>query len=149
MNILAMTGFLDSLIQDTLSCKISWKSLMELKGISEEYNKSLYYTLLENEFHSVIFFKSFYCLLPNSGYIYLINETSESGYDGSVISGLNIYIQKDCFSNIHQLNVELGQLYQLENAIISSRSKQDDEIQDFIDNYYKHLLSSPDSESHN
>lgn len=149
MNILAMTGFLDSLIQDTLSCKISWKSLTELKGVSEEHNKALYNTLLENEFHSVLFFKSFYCLLPSSGYVYLINETSESGYDGSIISGLNIYIQKDCSSKIHQLTVDLSQIYQLENAIISSRSTQDEEIQDFIDNYYKYLLSPSDFEPDN
>lgn len=138
MNVLATTGFVQSLINDTLSQKIYWESLMKLKEISAESNEALFYTLLEHEFHSILFLKSFYCLLPSSGYVYLVEESFESGYDGSVISGINIYIQKDASSKIYQLTVELSQLYQLQNAILSSNSEDDEAIQSFIDSYYNH-----------
>lgn len=137
MNILAMTGFVQSLTQDTLSAKVTWKSLNELKGISEEENSDLFYTLLENEFHSVLFFRSFFCLIPACGYVYFVEESHESGYDGTITSGPNIYIQKNFSSKIYRLTVDLALIYQLQNAISNSWSEQDDAIQDFINNYYK------------
>lgn len=136
MNVLAMTGFIQSLIQETIDGKITWKSLVHFQNIDESNNEALYYALIENEFHSIIFLRSFYCFLPSSGYVYVINETSESGYDGSVVSGVNIYIQKNASSPLHQLTVDLSLVYQLENAILSS-DLSEDEIQEFIDNYYK------------
>lgn len=137
MNILAMSTFVESLSRSTISSEIQWKSLNELAETTEENNKALFFTIFETEFHSVMFLKSFYCHAPASGYVYLIHERFESGYDGSVISGPNIYIQKDSLSKIHKLDVPLGLVYQLENAILSSRTESDDEIQSFIDNFYK------------
>lgn len=136
MNVLAMNGFVKSLAQETIANKIIWKSLNELNEINEESNRSLYFTLFQTEFHSIVFLKSFYSLVPSCGYVYLIHETFESGYDGSVVSGPNIYIQKDASSSIHQLIVDIGVVYQLENAILTARSETDNEIQSFIDNFY-------------
>ena len=136
MNTLAMSAFLESLTHDTLEKKIFWKSLYCLKDTSESSNTALYNALFENEFHSILFSKSFFCLLPSSGYVYLISETFESGYDNTVISGTNVYIQKDSSSQLHQLIVDLGIIYQLENAITNSLSENDEEIQQFIDSYY-------------
>lgn len=136
MNVLAMTGFLQSLTRDTLEKKIIWKSLTLLKDTTEGTNNALYNALFENEFHSILFLKSFYCFLPSSGYVYLINETFESDYDGSTISGINVYIQKDSSSQLHQLTVDLAVIYQLENAIISSFAEEDEAIQQFIDSYF-------------
>ncbi len=136
MNILAMSGFIQTLTDKTLSGDLSWDSLYELQETTEENNKFLSSTLFQDEFHTINFPKSFYCLNNSSGYVYLINETFESGYDGSVISGPNIYIQKDASSKVHKLTVELGQIYQLQNAILYSKEQDDKEIQNFIDNYY-------------
>ena len=136
MSIQATSAFLQSLTSDTLEKRIVWKSLNCLKGVSENSNKALYYALFENEFHSILFSKSFYCLLPSSGYVYLINETFESGYDGTITSGISVYIQKDSSSQLHQLIVDLSNIYQLENAITDSFIEEDEAIQQFIDSYY-------------
>lgn len=136
MNVLAMSGFMQTLTQKTLNNEIDWKSLMELKETTEGSNKALHYTIFETEFHSILFLKSFYCFIPTSGYVYLINETFESGYDGSVVSGINIYIQKNSSSNVHKLIIDPGQIYRLENAILNSRTEEDQEIQEFIDGFY-------------
>lgn len=136
MNILAMSGFIQTLTDKTLSGDLSWDSLYELQENTEENNKYLSSTLFQDEFHTIIFSNSFYCLNNSSGYVYLINEKFESGYDGSVISGPNIYIQKDASSRVYKLTVDLGQIYQLQNAILYSKEQDDKEIQDFIDNYY-------------
>lgn len=137
MNILAMSGFVQTLTDKTLSNEVSWKSLYDLQTTTKENNKFLFTTLFQDEFHTINFPNSFYCLNNSSGYVYLINETFESGYDGSVISGPNIYIQKDALSMVHKLTVELGQIYQLQNAILYSKEQDNEEIQDFIDNFYK------------
>ncbi|MDR2023993.1 MAG: hypothetical protein LBQ71_12320 [Hungatella sp.] len=136
MNALAMDGFVQALTQKTLNNEVDWKSLIELRETTEGSNRALYYTVFETEFHSVLFLKSFYCFLPSSGYVYLINETFESGYDGSVISGINIYIQKDASSKVYKLIVDQGQIYRLENAILDSRTNEDEEIQTFIDSFF-------------
>lgn len=136
MNILAMDGFTQSLIDDTLSGKVTWRGLVHLQGITEESNKALYYALMENEFHFILFLNSFYCFLPSSGYVYLINETTSGGFDDFKVSKTNIYIQKDPSSNIYELTIGLDRVYQLENAIRNTITKDDEEIQNFIDDYY-------------
>lgn len=136
MNILAMSGFIQTLTDKTLSGDLSWNRLNKLQETAEENNKYLSYTLFQDEFHTINFSNSFYCPNNSSGYVYLINEKFESGYDGSVISGPNIYIQKDASSRVCKLTVDLGQIYQLQNAILYSKEQDDKEIQDFIDNYY-------------
>lgn len=137
MNVLATTGFLQTLSEKTLSGDICWECLSDLQQITIEQNKSLYFAIMQNEYHRINIYNSFFCELPSSGFVYLIDESFESGKFNCSSSGLNVYIQKDFSAKMHKLNVALQFVYQLQNAILSVYSESDSEVQAFIDNFFK------------
>lgn len=132
MNVLAMTGFLQSLSQKTIDGEIKWSCISDLMTNSKEENHALS-NLLHHSIRHINIFNSYYCFLPNSGFVYFLEETVEKGI---VVSGLYVYIQKNLSSNIYRLDVSLEIIYQLRNAIQNSNHLKDQEIQSFIDNYF-------------
>lgn len=136
MNILPMVGFVQALSQQTVDGTLHWKCMNELRSVTKEENEDLYYLLFSDEYHHVNFFNSFYCLLQNSGYVYLVDETIESGRDNLTIAGPNIYIQEDFSSELIKLELDYDVIYQLQNAIVSSTADKERRIQQFIDNFF-------------
>lgn len=138
MNTAAIVNFLQSLSQKTIDGEIEWNYINELMAVSMEDNKSLYFALFQNEYHRIDTFNSFYAQLHTSGYIYILDETTEPGRDNSYVQHrLNVYIQKDLKAELIRLEVELAYIYQLQNAIKSSLFKKEKEIEDFIKDYFE------------
>lgn len=136
MNVTSMTGFLQSLTNKTLSGEIKWECLSELQHVSTDENESLHYALFQNEYHRVTIYNSFFCELPKSGFVYLIEETIDSGRFNYVATGPNVYVQKDFSSKMYKLTVDLSFVYQLQNAINATYSERNKAIQDFIDDFF-------------
>jgi len=124
--------FIEKLSTDTKENKISWESLLALKDITEEKNYHLFYTLFENEWHSVNYSESFFASV-DEGSIYLINESFESGKDGTITSGFNLYIQKNSSSQLIKINASRRVLYSLVNTI--NESVIESEKESFIKSY--------------
>lgn len=137
MNILAATGFVQTLSEKTISKDIRWEKLSDLQQITINQNEALYCALMQNEYHHVNIYNSFFCELPSSGFVYLIDESIDSGRFNYSSTGPNIYIQKDFSAKMYKLNIDLQFIYQLQNAILSVCSESDSEIQEFIDNFFK------------
>lgn len=132
MNAELISNFIERLIHETISGARTWYSLYP---VSEDKNRSLYYALFETEWHHVRPDRSF--MLPfEQGNIYLISETFESGRDGTVFDGLNLYVQPSTADELTLIMHDGVALYRLSNAILDTLNLPDvtvSFIQDFLD----------------
>jgi hypothetical protein len=79
-------------------------------------NPPLAMLLFVCEFHWVDFDSSY--MLPfENGFFFLINEQTESGRDGTVINGYNLYAQPNVGDEITLIAHDTHNLYRLKNAI--------------------------------
>lgn len=131
MNDKLIDDFVEQLIQETLSNARSWSPLFP---VEEGKNQPLFYALYETEFHHVRY-KQSYSLPFGEGAVFLISEVSESGRDGTVFDGLQLYVQP---SPKHELTLVVRDsvdLYRLSNAIADSLKLPEEAvafIQDFL-----------------
>lgn len=126
--------FVKKLINITLDNKIKWNMLDNLKSVSESENYSLYYTLFTNEYHKISYERSYYTSYKD-GNIYLIYEWSESGKDGSISEGYNLYTQFNKNEPVDPVFVDKSYLYQLSNAIKEDIKVKNNTQHDFIKSF--------------
>lgn len=126
--------FIKQLSKDTINNKIEWSYLYNLKNVSQDSNPSVFFLLFEDEFRHINFDDSFYAPLPN-GFIYILNETTESGRDGTVLTGYRIYLQQDEAEKISRISCEQSPIFQLINSINSYLIKEETDTENFIDDY--------------
>lgn len=109
------TEFVNKLIKDTLSDKLKWEYLTENMDFDGEHITNL---LSVCEFHTVHFWESYYCNLGN-GYVFLVGETNESGRDGTITEGYNLYLQISLERPLVSLMIDTVEVYRLKNAVES------------------------------
>lgn len=129
-------SFVNKLSNETVRGVIKWNCLTNLETVTQESNKELFYLLFQSSCHHIDFLSSYYAIL-DSGTVYLVNETFESGRDGTVTSGYNLYIQSDDSSKIDKLNCLQAYLYQIVNSIQVTLPKNENTISSFVSNYLK------------
>lgn len=127
-------AFINKLSKETINDKIYWNHLTNLQNISEDSNPAIFYFLFENEFHHINYSDSYYAII-GCGEVYIINETSESGRDGTITSGHQMYIHQEESINTHEVPCSQSDIYRLLNAITASLSKRENELESFIDSY--------------
>lgn len=113
MNTNLPTEFVNKLIKDTISDKLTWEALTDSMYIEGELVTNL---LSVCEFHTVHFWESYHCKLKN-GYVFLVSETNESGRDGSITEGYNLYLQISVERPLVSVMIDTVELYRLKNAI--------------------------------
>ena len=129
-----INAFIKQLSKDTLNNTIYWDYLSSLDTVSEESNPNVFLLLQQNEFRQIEFSNSYYGIVKN-GTIYLIYEKTESGYDGTRISGYKMYLQSEESGEISNLVCEQSSIYQLLNSIHLSLTKREKNAIQFIDDY--------------
>ena len=136
MDINLADKFIKSISKDTLNGKISWKRMIDLEKLSPNSNEELYMLMFQNEYHHVNLTDSFYAPITN-GTLYILDETSESGRDGTIISGHSAYIQEEDTYKIFQVECPQSRIYQLLNSINAYLGKNDMEADNFINLYFQ------------
>lgn len=124
-----VTDFVNDLIKKTLSEDIEWQSLNNVVAINGT-PIDLYFSL--DEFHTVNFFESYYC--ATKGMIFLISERTESGRDGKVSEGYNLYIRLDPMKPLSSVVFDTSELYRLKNAI-ELKSDLTKDVVDFMKSF--------------
>lgn len=127
-------AFINKLSKDTINDKIIWSRLTNLPNVLEESNPAIFYLLDECEFRHINYQDSYYSII-NNGEVYILNETNESGRDGTITSGYQMYIHQEESVNTHEVPCSQGDIYRLLNAIIANLSKRENELESFIDFY--------------
>lgn len=127
-------SFISKLSKETIDDTISWDHLSSIRNLTEESNSAIFYLLMENEFHHINYFASYYAIIGD-GEVYIINETNESGRDGTILSGYKMYIHQENSPNTYELPCSQGDIYRLINSITANLSKRETELESFIDNY--------------
>lgn len=125
--------FTQHLIEKTITRVATWKRLSPISEKDAKNNNSLYFTLFSNEFHKVRFESSF-SLDFEQGFIYLIDEVSISGKDGTAFDGLNLYVQPTQESDLTLVVHNNSELYRLKNAITNYETPPKEAI-DFITSF--------------
>lgn len=108
---------LEYIVQKTIAKEYNWEELSKLINITETENRDLYFTLFETEFHHIDYKESYFYKNVDLA-IYLIYEISESGMDGTISRGYNLYGQYE--EKFSRLNMSQGELFYLKNAILQS-----------------------------
>lgn len=127
-------AFINKLAKATINDKIYWNHLTNLQNIFKESNPAISYLLVECEFHHINYSDSYYAII-NNGEVYILYETNESGRDGTVVSGYQMYIHQEGSINTHEVPCSQSDIYRLLNAIIANLSKRENELEAFIDEY--------------
>lgn len=127
-------AFINKLSKETIDDKIYWNYLTSLQNISENSNPAIFYLLVECDFHHINHQDSYYAII-NNGEVYILNETNESGRDGTVTSGYQMYVHQEESINTHEVPCSQSDIYRLLNAITASLSKRENELESFIDSY--------------
>ena len=140
MNKCKITLFINKLSEDTLKNIISCNRITNYENLQPSSNTAIFYMLFQNEYRRIDYPSSFYAFVGN-GAVFVINEYSESGRDGSIISGYKIYLQDDFKNKVFPLSCPSSLIHQLLNSILSYLSVQEADAESFIDNY----LAKPSS----
>lgn len=130
--------FIEKVSVETVNGNYSWDDMTCFATIAEEPNSGLYYTIFENEWHKVDLSESFYSHIP-PGTVYIVQETSESGYDGTVTDGYHLYVQfENDTSRMIQLPAKQSSILQLLEAVgLCINDDQNlSEAQRFIDTFF-------------
>lgn len=129
-----INDFIRKLSQETLDDKIQWNYLTNLQNVSERSNPAIFFLLFEGEWRHINHNDSYYAII-NIGEVYILNENTESGRDGTSVSGYNLYVHRECSENVFNLPCTQSDIYRLLNSINSSLSKKEADIESFIDEY--------------
>ena len=125
--------FINYLISETLADRRKWRPVYRQAEEQLDKNENLYYLLFECEFHKVIYDDSY--LLPfENGFFYFLHEWSESGRDGTIFDGYNLYAQPDSKAKITLLLSDAPELYRLKNAILE-KDRLPKDVEDFINEF--------------
>lgn len=135
-----MNEFIAKLIYKTKLGELKWerpqKAVTEqeefAKGISSVETELLNEVFFEHEWRHIDYKRTWYSLY-NKDIIALVFETNESGMDGSIESGYNLYLLKELNKPIILPCVQ-SDLYRLENSISQTESEIPI-IEDFINNF--------------
>ena len=132
MNYAKIESLLRRLISETNSgCRV-WLPV-SAEDLNTEKNSALYYLLFQNEYHRVDF-ESAYKLHFANGWFYLVREWAESGRDGTIFDGLNLYVQTAPGASITRLASDTAQLYGLKIAIEEQQELPKD-VSDFVESF--------------
>lgn len=134
--------FVLQLSRNTLDNKIHWQRASDYEHIEAKSNPEVYKMLFQCEFRHIDFMASYFGTITN-GAVFILDETNESGRDGTVTHGYKMYIQDDTNNKIIQLPCASYILYQLINSIQVYISNEEKDAEEFIDSY---LSSSENSE---
>lgn len=130
MNSNFVADFVNNLIKKTLSGDIKWSSL-EYAVMIDNIPVDNFFSL--DEFHTICYYESYFCML-NQGKIFLISERNESGRDGEVSEGYNLYIQPGLRQPISSVMFDTSELYRLKNAI-ELKSDLTEDVVDFMKSF--------------
>ncbi len=130
-----ITRFIKQLSKDTLSKKISWRRLTDYGNMQPDSNELISAMLFENEFHHINFFVSYYSIVAN-GTIYILYEINESGRDGTITDGYNIYLHDENKNKVIPLSCPISTIYQLTNSIQLFLADEESDAESFIDDYF-------------
>ena len=132
------TKFLNKLFDLTKQHYITWKPLLDLDQAQDEYDFDTFdFLLFQNEFHQIHTEKSFYGEAEDIALLFL-NETFESGVDGSVTSEINLYYARNYKSQPFQLKLPIEQLqpfYELVSKKAFANHIEEGFIEDFLSNH--------------
>lgn len=98
---------------------IHWRSLLELKGISEKENSAAFYLVFTHEYREVIFSESFFTTWKQ-GFIYLVTEKLFSGYDGSISLNTILSVQESKSAPAIEIERNTDELEELKVIITSN-----------------------------
>lgn len=105
--------FVNNLIKKTLSGDIKWRSLETVSAIDDTPISDC---LSQDEFHTIYYYESYFCAVKQ-GLVFLVSEKNESGRDGSVSEGYNLYLQPRRGQPLSSVAFDISELYRLKNAI--------------------------------
>lgn len=128
-----INDFANALISETLSGHRAWNPISPQPDGLAEKNESLYFLLFENEYHKV-FYEDSYSLPFQEGFFYFVHEWTESGRDGTIFDGYNLYVQPNLESKITLLLHDSPELYRLKNAILE-KDRLPEDVERFICNF--------------
>lgn len=120
-------AFLEMLLQETIQGTRVWYPIS--KNVVET-NPKAGVVLCEDEWHRVRIGNSF-CMKFRDGYVFLIDEYTESGRDGTVFDGLVLYVQPNLNCDLFELSRDSTYLYRIA-SIISEKRKVPKEVEEFI-----------------
>ena len=130
-----ITKFIKQLSKDTLAKKISWRRLTNYENIRPDSNELISSMLFQNEYHHINFFSSYYSIVSN-GTIYIVYEVNESGRDGTITNGYNIYLHDEDKNKLISLPCPMSTIYQLTNSIQLFLENEESDAASFIDDYF-------------
>lgn len=130
MNSNFIADFVNNLIKKTLSGEMIWRPLREFVKISCIPLGDLF---SQDEFHTVHTYESYYCR-AGQGIIFLVSERDESGRDGEISEGYNLYIKPSSEQPISSVVFDTSELYRLKNAI-ELKSDLTEDVVDFIKSF--------------
>lgn len=113
MDVNFISDFVNSLIGKTLSGEVKWRQLSESMQIDDTVISDY---LGQDEFHIIHYYESYYCAIK-LGLIFLVSERNESGRDGEISEGYNLYLQPLPKQPLSSVMFDTTELYRLKNAI--------------------------------
>jgi len=127
--------FVEKIIEQTKEGLLKWDLV---KTIINKYKAEDFdYILFTNEFHRINFLNS-YAVINDELNIFLLDETFESGEDGTINEELNLYVVEGVNGRSYRVPIDKGVLYELKDIIISkfidSNSYLDRLLQRYIEN---------------
>lgn len=134
MNENKIEKFVLQLSRDTLDNKIHWQRASDYEYLKGKSNPAVYNMLFQCEFRHIDFLTSYFGIIKN-GAVFILDETNESGRDGTITHGYKIYIQDEINGKILHLPCASHTLYQLLNSIRVYISNEEHDTESFIDSY--------------
>lgn len=128
-----VSKFISNLIRETVNGIVSWNPLFQIVPPKDGTNTALVRITSEDEFHHINYENSFY-LRTNRGIVFLVDQWRESGRDGTVFDGYNLYIQPNENAEITLVLSNTDELYRLSNAIKEKSGLSEDAIK-FMNEY--------------
>lgn len=129
-----ISDFVNHLIEKTLAGELKWHTLSENTQIDDTVASDY---LSQDEFHMIHYHESYYCS-AKLGLIFLVSERNESGRDGEISEGYNLYLQPLPKQPPSSVMFDTTELYRLKNAI----ELKIDLTEDVVD-FMKSIMESP------
>lgn len=126
--------FVEKLIEQTKEGLIEWDTI---NTITDKFNVDDFdFILFTTEFHTINIFNS-YGVIGGKLNIFLLDESFESGKDGSKSVELNLYVTKDIKSKSYKVPVDKSTLEVLKeevNQFITTNAYLENLIKGYINN---------------
>ena len=126
--------FINKLIEETNAEDLNWDTIFK---VTHQYDiDNFNYILSQNEFHSIEELESFGIATQDGISILLLNESFESGKDGSISKEKNLYIVKGVGDQVYKLPAKEKDLVNLETA-----------VKNYVDKIYleNHVFDGPEN----